>query len=86
VALSLTLGLIFAGALGWLAPALHCRRANLPAGVLPVCAVVALLHRRVHAAMPRSITESWHAVGLLLSVLILVDVSILMTGSGGGWC
>ena len=83
--LSLTLGLILAGALGWMVPALHCRHANLPAGILPVAFVITVFHDRCLLAVPRSIRDSWHALGLLASVCLLVDVSILMTGSGS-WC
>ena len=83
--LSATVGLILAGALGWMVPSLHCRHANLPAGVLPVAFFIAVFNRRVHALVPFSIRESWHALGLLASVCLLVDVSILMTGSNA-WC
>ena len=83
--LAATVGLILAGALGWMVPSLHCRHANLPAGVLPVAFFIAVFNHRVFTLVPYSIRESWHALGLLASVCLLVDVSILMTGSDA-WC
>ena len=85
VMLAATLGLILAGALGWMVPSLHCRHANLPAGVLPVAFFISVFNHRIFMLVPYSIRESWHALGLLASVCLLVDVSILMTGSDA-WC
>jgi hypothetical protein len=84
--LALTLGLITSGPLGWMVPALHCRRTSMPAGIVPFIVLIGLLHARIYALLPRSITDSWHAVGLLFSVLVLINVSILMTGNGSAWC
>jgi hypothetical protein len=84
--LAITLGLITSGPLGWNVPALHCRRLSMPIGILPFVVFIGLLHRRIYARLPRSITDSWHAVGLLFSVLVLINVSILMTGNGSAWC
>jgi hypothetical protein len=83
--LAVTLGLILAGALGWMVPSLRCRRASLPAGILPLSAFIAFFHHRVFMIVPHSIHSSWHAIGLLTSVCLLVDVSILMTGNDT-WC
>lgn len=82
--LSLTLGLILAAGLGWMVPALRCRAINLPVGVLSVSFFIALFNHRVFVVVPYSIRSSWHALGLLASVCLLVDVSILMTGNR--WC
>lgn len=83
--LAVTLGLILAGALGWMVPSLRCRHASLPAGILPVAAFIAFFHHRIFMIVPHSIRSSWHAIGLLTSVCGLVDVSILMTGNDT-WC
>lgn len=83
--LAVTLGLILAGALGWMVPSLRCRHASLPAGIVPLSAFIAFFHHRVFMIVPLSIRSSWHAIGLLTSVCLLVDVSILMTGNDT-WC
>jgi hypothetical protein len=86
IAIVLTLGLILADALGLLVPPLRCRRLNMPIAIGPLALLVAGFRHRVHDALPRSVTQSWHAVGLLLSVGVLINVSILMTGGGRSWC
>ena len=83
--IAMTLGIILAGALGWMVPELRCRHANLPVGILPLSSFIAVFHRRCFFLVPISIRDSWHALGLIGSVCLLVGVSILMIGSDS-WC
>lgn len=84
--ISVTLGFILAGALGWIVPALHCRRLNLPLGLLPMMALVFGLRVPIHDRIPVSVSGSWQAIYLLLGVAFLVCVSVLMTTDASAWC
>lgn len=78
VTLAFTVGLVLSAIIGWLVPSLRKSHMNLPAGLVPVCALIAVVHRPLHNLLPRTITGSWHSVGLLLAAFLVIDGSLLI--------
>lgn len=78
VSLAVTLGLVLSAVLGWVSPTLWRTKACLAIGFPTFALLFVAFHRRIHARIPRTVTASWHAVGMLLLAFAIVDGSLML--------